>query len=437
MSIRSVLPQSALMTSLLLVAPAFAVTVQSVDNVLPDGSAFLWVEGESAIIDPDSGFVRVSADDPIQTIAETADGDEVILGGQDVLPEDTNASNGGALFFQLGAGGTTNWQVEFAIPATYYLYTHWSVYNRDNNSNYGNEDSFYVPPAFNLNARDDWIGYEGVDVATGEPKTGDSDRDGYIDGFPTFAQNWVSEGVVESHNSTDEEFFEGQFHWYWLEKANDMNEDNAFVSFDGHAIQYDVSEEDVGNVLDFQIGYREPYGVIDGFLFSTSPTLLEDFSQEQMDEFFLAAEGQELVGDFDGSGAIDLADVNLLNGKIAAGDNDANFDLTGDGDVNTVDLVNWVKDIRMTWFGDANLDGEFNSGDLVAVFGAGKYDVDADAGWNEGDWNGDLRFDSGDLVAAFSDGGFEVGPVGSQAVPEPSAIALLLIGMGVAIRRRI
>ncbi len=61
-----------------------------------------------------------------------------------------------------------------------------------------------------------------------------------------------------------------------------------------------------------------------------------------------------------------------------------------------------------TYFGDANLDGRFNSRDLVAVFEAGKYEQDVLATWSEGDWNADARFGTGDLVAAFGDGGYEL-----------------------------
>jgi hypothetical protein len=80
--------------------------------------------------------------------------------------------------------------------------------------------------------------------------------------------------------------------------------------------------------------------------------------------------------------------------------------------------------------GDANLDGEFNSSDLVEVFQRGKYELDIDAGWAEGDWNGDRRFDSGDMVAAFQDGGYEVGALAAvSAVPEPSCGLLLAIAV--------
>jgi hypothetical protein len=107
------------------------------------------------------------------------------------------------------------------------------------------------------------------------------------------------------------------------------------------------------------------------------------------------------------------------------------FDENADNKVNDADRLIWVKQHAGTWVGDANLDREFNSGDLVTVFSAGKYETGNMAGWAEGDWSGDMVFDSGDLVAAFSDGGYELGlpPAAVAAVPEPSSLALALIGL--------
>jgi hypothetical protein len=56
--------------------------------------------------------------------------------------------------------------------------------------------------------------------------------------------------------------------------------------------------------------------------------------------------------------------------------------------------------------GDANLDGKFNSSDLVLVFQTGKYENTAAGipGWQDGDWNGDGLFGTSDLVFAFQQG---------------------------------
>ena len=133
-------------------------------------------------------------------------------------------------------------------------------------------------------------------------------------------------------------------------------------------------------------------------------------------------------GDFNGNGILDIDDINALAAASASGANDAGFDLDGDGMVNVADVTLWAKDLANTWIGDANVDGEFNSGDFVQVFTAGKFETGAEASWADGDWNGDGRFDSGDFVAAFTDGGFEQGPRVAAQVPEPSSIALILLG---------
>ena len=91
-------------------------------------------------------------------------------------------------------------------------------------------------------------------------------------------------------------------------------------------------------------------------------------------------------------------------------------------------------DLQFALMGDANLDGEFNSGDFVDVFQSGKFETGELARWSEGDWNADERFDSGDFVVAFQDGGYEMGVRAAvAAVPEPSSwmlLALALLGVG-------
>ena len=145
-----------------------------------------------------------------------------------------------------------------------------------------------------------------------------------------------------------------------------------------------------------------------------------------------------LEGDLDALGTHDAGDIDGLTTAILGSDGHPRFDLNGDGVTNRNDRVFWVKDLRQTFFGDANLDGEFNSGDLVRVFSAGKYETGEDAGWAEGDWNGNGLFTSSDMVAAFVDGGYEQGPnTDAAVVPEPTALLLLMAGLiGTAVRGR-
>ncbi len=138
-----------------------------------------------------------------------------------------------------------------------------------------------------------------------------------------------------------------------------------------------------------------------------------------------------LRGDFNGNGQIDLEDIDILTAESASGENRQQYDLTGDGFVDQADVTEWAKskDIGYTWIGDANFDGQFNTGDFVQVLGIGKYEQPgAKAVWSEGDWNGDGVFGTGDLVAALSDGGYEIGPrTDVAAVPEPSTFVLVLL----------
>ena len=444
MRVRSILV--AMMLLIGMGTAANAATVQSPDNVLENGAAFLWVEAESAVElgggPPEAaevGFILVDKDNPIQGITELDDGTEVVNGGRDILPGDTNASGGAAIFHQLGGGGNAKWEVEFAIPATYYLYMHYSFFNRDANTNYGNEDSVYVPPSFNANSRDDWIGFEGIDGDQFEPmpKTGDSNRDGWM----PLGKNILSAGEIETHNSTDEDFWEGQFHWSYMDVAVDMDENNSYIGDFGHGIRYEVTEDQVGTVLDFEISGREQYGVIDGLLFSTSNELLEDFSQEQMDEFFLNMGGGTTPGDFDGDGDVDAADIDSISAAINAGNMDSIYDMDGSGVVDADDRSYLIGTTLNTYLGDSNLDGEFNSSDFVAVFTIGEYEdeIAGNSGWADGDWNGDTDFDSSDFVVAFSEAAYETGPkpVATAQVPEPTAIGLLgIAGLMLLMRLR-
>jgi hypothetical protein len=154
-----------------------------------------------------------------------------------------------------------------------------------------------------------------------------------------------------------------------------------------------------------------------------------ELSEEQINNHIALAQRPVTVsGDFNADGMIDLADIELLSAEVRAGTNQAQFDLTGDGSVNQLDRSEWVIDIKNTWFGDANLDGLFNSGDLVTVFQEGKFETPDAATWLQGDWNGDGLFSSGDLVTAFQDGGYEAGPRPvPAAVPEPTPLLMLLL----------
>jgi hypothetical protein len=139
------------------------------------------------------------------------------------------------------------------------------------------------------------------------------------------------------------------------------------------------------------------------------------------------------VGDLNGNGVYDVADVEFLSNAIRERKSEAQFDVNSDGTVDLDDLRYWVKDIKRTYFGDTDLDGQFSSSDLVLVLAAGQYEdgVDLNSGWDTGDWNADADFTSRDLVVAFQDGGYEAGPLAltrAAAVPEPLSWILMQVG---------
>jgi hypothetical protein len=135
-----------------------------------------------------------------------------------------------------------------------------------------------------------------------------------------------------------------------------------------------------------------------------------------------------LPGDFNKDGQLGSEDLDELTVKIFVGDDNWTYDLNGNGLVELDDRTVWIKQLKRTIPGDSNLDGTFNSADLVLVFSAGKFEdqVNFDATWADGDWNGDLEFSTKDIVAAFQEGGYVAEAARAAAVPEPSGLALAL-----------
>jgi hypothetical protein len=144
----------------------------------------------------------------------------------------------------------------------------------------------------------------------------------------------------------------------------------------------------------------------------------------------------DVPGDFNGNGILDAADIDLLSEQVRAGSNDPLYDLNADTLVNDLDRKVWVHDLKGTFFGDTDLDGAFNSADLVQVLASGQYEdtIDLNSTWLTRDWDGDGDFTCGDLVVALADGGYEAG---AAAVPEPAGVVLAMTAAAlVAIRRR-
>ncbi len=120
------------------------------------------------------------------------------------------------------------------------------------------------------------------------------------------------------------------------------------------------------------------------------------------------------AADFNLDGEVDEQDIDLLAIAVRGVDQSSDFDLSGDGDVDREDVEQMVRRVMELTYGDSNMDGHFNSADIVTVFQAGKYNdgIDDNATWAEGDWNGDGDFDSSDLVFVFQHGEYNL-PAGA------------------------
>ena len=137
-------------------------------------------------------------------------------------------------------------------------------------------------------------------------------------------------------------------------------------------------------------------------------------------------------GDFNSDGVVDVLDLEELNQATKNGSNDWQYDINIDGQVNNDDVLAWITWSKGTCIGDVNLDGVFDSTDLIELFQVGIYESGDTATWVTGDWNGDCVFDSSDLLLAFQEGCYEAGEAIAsppESVPEPAGVLLLGLGL--------
>ena len=126
-----------------------------------------------------------------------------------------------------------------------------------------------------------------------------------------------------------------------------------------------------------------------------------------------------LPGDFNADDTVDVKDVDLLSAEIRTANPDLRFDLSADGRVDNEDLTVMIEDVLHTNFGDANLDGYFDSQDMIIVFQRGEYEdkITGNSTWGEGDWNADGDFNSDDMIVAFQTGAYETQGAAVAASP--------------------
>ena len=230
----------------------------------------------------------------------------------------------------------------------------------------------------------------------------------------------------------------------------------AGISGDGSIIV--GNSEKMGDVLSPfpSFGWREPFiwteehGVRD-----LRTVLVEDYGMGHLLEGWdlhsvvdISADGMTLVGRGDGpnnqnswlvtlaetepcdlnaDGICDVADIQLLTFSVINQKYITAYDTDLDLNVDENDRRIWVNDLMQTTFGDSNLDGLFDSKDLIQVMSAAEYEDDStfNSTWAEGDSNGDGDFDSEDLILAFRSGHYSRdAAIAAHAVPEPNRTGL-------------
>jgi hypothetical protein len=142
------------------------------------------------------------------------------------------------------------------------------------------------------------------------------------------------------------------------------------------------------------------------------------------------------LGDFDGDEFVTAFDIRLLAAHIPS--SDPAYDVTGDWQVDGEDMDALIEDVLQTVYGDADLDGDVDFLDYLAVkahFGAEPPVV---AGWPDGDFDGDGDVDFEDYCAGRSNFGWcrGEGGLGGAPAPEPATLLLTLAGALAALRRR-
>ena len=137
------------------------------------------------------------------------------------------------------------------------------------------------------------------------------------------------------------------------------------------------------------------------------------------------------IGDYNENGIYDAEDIDLLSQAILAGETSLVYDLDFSGSVNAFDRLEWQRRAGGITAGDANVDGLFDTSDMIRVFQHGKFETDEVALWSDGDWSGNGSFGTDDLILAFQVGRYEQPRLAIAAVPEPCG--LILWGLGVLI----
>lgn len=144
-------------------------------------------------------------------------------------------------------------------------------------------------------------------------------------------------------------------------------------------------------------------------------------------------------GDFDRDGTLGPSDVDML--CDAWGQEHADINLTGAPIVDEKDLTYLVETLAGTRAGDTDLNGAVEFEDFVALVNGYRQD----GTWGTGDFNCSGHTDFFDFLTLSGNFGFPpnastgaapAGEATAAAVPEPSAAMVMLVGIGLLVKRQ-
>lgn len=227
--------------------------------------------------------------------------------------------------------------------------------------------------------------------------------------------------------------------WFHYAVTYDQPNNVWALYFNGQPIAGGPAEGNAGNVPlgDWGRGAligivpdrnRQAFGQFDEYYIFTRA-----ITSEEVEILFDLVE--PVTCDFNGDGFCDTVDLDDLGTEIIAGNHNSEFDLTGEGLVNLSDQVIWL-DIAAAnngfaepyLDGDADLDGAVIVGDLNVVGTNWQSSSDINP-WTHGDFNADGMTEVADLNLLALNWQDQIAAAASdaEAVPEPSAVALLLL----------
>jgi hypothetical protein len=145
------------------------------------------------------------------------------------------------------------------------------------------------------------------------------------------------------------------------------------------------------------------------------------------------------LGDFNLDGLYSCDDIDALVAAIAAGTDEPDFDLTGDGMVDLADRDAWLTEAGAAQVasgnayqvGDANLDGNVDGADFL-IWGENKFTNQS--AWCLGDFTADGTIDGADFIE-WNKNKFTSSD-GLSVVPEPSTSLMMLVVAWPIWRRR-